>query len=138
MTTMANDLILVTGATGHLGANLVRSLLADREKVRALLLPGTSDEAVKGLPLDLVWGGLRRAGGVRRGCEGVGRGFRAAAQSSTIDGTEAAKRQLFETNVTGTRNLLAGARAAGVQRVVFTGSFSATGHDLDDQSAVVD
>ena len=33
-------LVLVTGASGHLGANLVARLLADGERVRVLLQPG--------------------------------------------------------------------------------------------------
>ena len=58
-----------------------------------------------------------------RGCERV---FHCAA---SIAGTGAGRhRELFETNVLGTRNILRAARKAGVARVVVTGSFSAIGH----------
>ncbi|NOR80830.1 MAG: NAD-dependent epimerase/dehydratase family protein, partial [Methyloprofundus sp.] len=40
---------LVTGATGHLGANLVRALLARGEKVRVLLRKESNNIEVEGL-----------------------------------------------------------------------------------------
>lgn len=41
-------MILVTGATGHLGANLVRHLLASGRAVRVLLRPPHDQGAVAG------------------------------------------------------------------------------------------
>ncbi len=51
-----------------------------------------------------------------------------AAQISTHYGAE---ETIFQNNVLGTRNLLRAAREAGVERVVVSGSFSATGHRTD-------
>ena len=49
----------VTGGTGHVGANLVRSLLADGIAVKALVRPGTETAALEGLALERVEGDLR-------------------------------------------------------------------------------
>ena len=66
------------------------------------------------------------------GCHGV---FHVAALVSTIDGTDAHRRDVYESNVIGTRNVLQAARDADAGKVVVTGSFSAVGYDLDDTSA---
>lgn len=134
--------ILVTGATGHLGANLVHRLVADGHAVRVLCWSGPdtpeSDDALHGLPVDRIHGDLREPATLRAAVDGVGRVFHVAAKVSTIEGTAAHRRGIFETNVVGTRNLLRAARDAGVDRVVVTGSFSAVGHHLDETDAPAD
>ena len=49
---------LVTGATGHLGANLVRELLKRGEKVRVLLRKESSNIEVAGLGVEPAYGNL--------------------------------------------------------------------------------
>ena len=115
---------LVTGATGHLGANLVRQLLKDGHRVRVLLRPGTPTAAVDGLDLERALGDLRDPPSLAAAVEGCARVFHCAARISITAGHE---QEIFETNVLGTRNLLAAAARAGVARVVVTGSFSAVG-----------
>ncbi|MDB4968222.1 MAG: UDP-glucose 4-epimerase [Myxococcales bacterium] len=121
--------ILVTGGAGHLGANLLRRLLADGDAdIRALVRGGDNNEGVEGLGIEVVQGDLRDASSLRAAVAGVDRIFHVAAQISTVEGKE---QELFENNVVGTKNLLAAAREAGVGRVVVTGSFSAVGHRHD-------
>jgi nucleoside-diphosphate-sugar epimerase len=121
--------VLVTGGSGHLGANLVRRLLADgRTELRALARRDDQNAGLEGLDLEIVWGDLRDADAMREACRGVDRVFHCAAQISTVEGKE---HELFANNVVGTKNLLTAAREAGVQRVVVTGSFSAVGHRHD-------
>jgi nucleoside-diphosphate-sugar epimerase len=122
---------LLTGAGGHLGANLVRRLLNDGERVRVLLWDATDDPAVEGLDVEKVYGDLRDPEALRRAVTGVDRIFHTAAKISTLDGEE---QEIFDINVMGTRNLLKAARAAGCGRVVVTGSFSACGHFPDRPS----
>jgi nucleoside-diphosphate-sugar epimerase len=117
---------LVTGATGHLGANLVRRLLADGRAVRVLVRPASSAAAVEGLDVDRSFGDLRDAETVARAVRGCERVYHCAARVSTSDVRAS---ETFECNVTGTRNVLSAARDAKVARVVVTGSFSAIGHD---------
>lgn len=120
--------VLVTGGSGHLGANLVRQLLADGEKVRALARRDHQNAGLEGLDLEVVWGDLRDPEATLRACQGVARVYHCAAQISTVAGRE---QELFANNVLGTKNLLAAAHQAGVERVVVTGSFSAVGHRTD-------
>lgn len=116
---------LVTGATGHLGANLVRRLLSEGHRVRVLLRSGSPTAAVDGLDVERAIGDLRNPASLARAVDGCARVFHCAAMISIVRGGE---QEIFETNVLGTRNLLAAAARAGVARVVVTGSFSAVGH----------
>ena len=126
--------VLVTGATGHLGANLVRRLLQDGRDVRVLVRPGSDPGGVQGLAVERATGDLRDEAALvaaTRGCESV---FHCAALVSTIQGTPAHKREIYESNVIGTKNLLAAAARAEVARVVVSGSFSAVGFDPERPS----
>lgn len=125
---------LVTGATGHLGANLVRRLLAEGEPVRAMLRSGRDNGALDGLDVERVYADLRDARAVSAAMEGCRRAYHTAALVSTIEGDAAHKREVFETNVLGTRHILDAARQHGVEKVVVSGSLSATGHDPDRPS----
>ncbi|MGE0784652.1 MAG: hydroxymethylglutaryl-CoA reductase, degradative [Sandaracinaceae bacterium] len=127
--------VLVTGAAGHLGANLVRRLLADGHAVRVLLRKGSDNSAMDGLDVERFYGDLRDPASLKPAVQGAHSVFHAAANISTVPPTPAIEREVYECNVYGTRNILRAAGDAGVNRVVVTGSFSATGHDLDDPSA---
>ena len=123
--------LLVTGAAGHVGANLVHRLVADGERVRVLLRPEENNESVESLDVERAFGDLRNPSSLReavKGCRGV---FHVASMVSTIDGNAQHQRDIYETNVIGTRHLLRESKAAGVDRFVLTSSFSAVGYDID-------
>ena len=125
---VSDDLALVTGGGGHLGANLVRQLIDSGQPVRALLHSDSERPSVAGLPLQVMVGDLRdrsTAAAVVQGCRHV---YHCAARVSTMPRRRA---ELFGCNVLGTRRLLQAAHTAGVERVVVTSSFSAVGHRSD-------
>ena len=127
--------VFVTGAAGHVGANLVRRLLDDGVKLRVLLREEDNNAAMDGLDVERAWGDIRDLDATRRamdGCQGV---YHVAAKISTIEGNLAHRREIYDCNVIGTRNLLRAAREVEAGRVVVTGSFSAVGYDLDNPSA---
>ena len=51
-------MIVVTGATGHIGNVLVRELLAGGERVRVLVRPGKIPPALAGLDVEMVRGDI--------------------------------------------------------------------------------
>jgi nucleoside-diphosphate-sugar epimerase len=138
--------VFLTGGAGHVGANLLHRLLEDGHTVRVLLRAGDPNDAVDaversvgGAPrVERVFGDLRDAAALQRAVAGCTTVFHVAAKVSTVSGNTAALRELFETNVVGTANLLQAAREAGVRRVVVTGSFSAVGYDVDHPSHPAD
>ena len=125
----AKGTTLVTGATGHLGANLVRRLLDDGEAVRVMLRRGPDNGALAGLEVERVEADLRDAEAVGRAVKGCARVHHCAAMVSTIEGDAAHQRLLYDSNVLGTRHILEAALRHGVDKVVVSGSLSATGYD---------
>jgi nucleoside-diphosphate-sugar epimerase len=121
--------VLLTGASGHLGANLLHRLLADGHEVRVLLRPQSDNSAVEGLDIERVYGDLRDPSAVDLAVKGCRRVFHAAAKVSTIYGNAAHKREIYDSNVLGTRHILSAAKKFEVERTVVTGSFSAVGYD---------
>lgn len=126
--------VLITGASGHLGANLVRRVLADGHEVRAMVQGRADNRGIDGLDVERVEGDLRDRASLERAVKGVARVFHVAAKISTATATPTEQRMLYEINTLGTRDLLRACLEAGVGRVVLTGSFSSTGFDLDDPS----
>jgi nucleoside-diphosphate-sugar epimerase len=130
--------VLVTGATGHVGANVVRRLLADGKEVRVLLEPGANPEAVEGLPVERVTGDITDLASLETAMKGCRQAFHIAAIISTVVATPALERRIYDVNVTGTQNLLRIAKHQGYDRVVVTGSFSANGFDRENPQAPAD
>jgi nucleoside-diphosphate-sugar epimerase len=120
-------MILLTGANGHLGANLVRRLLADGNEVRVLLRRESDNSSLDGLDVDRVFGDLRDPPSLIAATNGIAGIYHCAAQVATISGGE---QQIYANNVLGTRNLLRAALHNRVGRVVVSGSLSAVGHRL--------
>ena len=130
--------VFITGSAGHVGANLVQRLVNDGVRVRVLLRPQDNNEALDNLDVERRYGDIRNLHSTREaieGCQGV---YHVAAKISTIEGNSAHRREVFECNVLGTRNVLQAAREVDAGRVVVTGSFSAIGYDLDNPSAPSD
>lgn len=135
---MSSPLILVTGATGHLGANLVRRLLADGQKLRVLIRTDRDHGALEGLDLEIFTGDLRDPESVARAVEGCQQIYHCAAHVSTIQGDRAHRRSVYDSNVIGTMNLLDAALRSGVEKVVVSGSLSATGYEKGVPSTEAD
>jgi dihydroflavonol-4-reductase len=114
---------LVTGATGLVGNNVVRLLLAAGHDV-AVLARGTSDpRPLADLPVRTIAGDVRDAVAVARACEGVEVVVHAAGHVH-IGWTQRDLHQAI--NVEGTRHVAAAARGAGA-RLVHVSSVNALG-----------
>jgi dolichol-phosphate mannosyltransferase len=107
--------VLVTGAGGFVGANLVRRLLADGRRVVALVRPGGDPWRLAGLDVDVVESDVREAVP-----GGFGLVYHLAAHGAYS--WQEDEQTIHETNVRGTENAL----GAG-DRVVVAGSSSEYG-----------
>lgn len=126
--------VFVTGGSGHVGAHLVRRLLADGQDVRCLVEPGGDRRAFAGLDVELVEGDIRDDKAMVRAIAGCNRVFHVAAKISILSPSANEYKDIFGINVIGTRNVMRAALECGVARAVLTGSFSAVGYDPDDPS----
>jgi dihydroflavonol-4-reductase len=115
-------MILVTGATGHLGNVLVRELLARGDPVRALVLPGEGCSSLEGLAVEKVEGDILDLPLLERAFSGVEIVYHMAGLVSIEKGKEDL---LYRVNVEGTKNVIRAVRAAGVRRLVYTSSIHA-------------
>jgi len=122
----------VTGGTGFIGSSVVRVLRERNVEVRALCRPGSYRANLDGLDVEVSEGDLRDAASLRRGMAGCELVFHVGALYSFW----VRPRQLiYEVNVDGTRAVFEAARAAGVERVVYTSSVAALGLSQDGRPA---
>lgn len=106
---------LVTGAAGFVGQAVVRRLVADGARVRALVLPGDPHaDDLRPLGVEVVAGDVTDADALRSACAGVTRVFHVAA---LVHGWHPWARYRA-VNVGGTQNVARAAHAAGVARLV--------------------
>src|SRR3984893_19585287 len=105
---------LVTGASGFIGWHVARLLIEQGHKVRALVRPSSN---LRELEVERVPGDLRDPGSLERAVAGCSRVFHVAADYRLWAKDPG---DLYRSHVDGTRNLLKAARAAGVERMVYT------------------
>jgi dihydroflavonol-4-reductase len=110
---------LVTGATGFVGAHVVRALLARGRSVRCLVRRESRLSNLDGLPVEIVRGDLRDRLSLDAAVRGTETVYHCAADYRLY-----ARRpgEIYAANVEGTENILAAAGAAGVRRIVHTSS----------------
>jgi dihydroflavonol-4-reductase len=117
-----SDMILVTGATGHIGNVLVRALLARGKTVRALVRPGRVPESLAGLEVEFARGDVLDRDSLRQAVRGAELVYHLAARISLLPGPDPETERV---NLEGTRNLLAVLPGSGVRRLVFASSIYA-------------
>ncbi|MEN9519955.1 MAG: hypothetical protein RLZZ381_2543 [Cyanobacteriota bacterium] len=113
----------VTGGTGFVGANLIRLLLRQGYEVRALVRNQSFLDNLQSLEIEIVTGDLNSSdlSTQMSGCQVL---FHVAAQYSLW---QSDRDLLYRSNVLGTRNILACASQAGIERTVYTSSVAAIG-----------
>ena len=98
-------MILVTGATGHVGKPLIEALIRQGEEVRILILD--RETAPKGV--EAISGDILDIDSVRRATEGVDTIYHLAA---IVDYKPVLEKLMYDVNVNGTRNILDCSKAA--------------------------
>jgi dihydroflavonol-4-reductase len=119
---------LVTGGTGFVGANVVRMLLQRGTEVRALVRPRSDTQNLDQLDVELVAGDLRDRGSLEAALEGCDTVYHVAAMYALWAPNP---KEIYDSNVTGTVNLLEAAGRAGVEKIVYTSSVATIGLPKD-------
>jgi dihydroflavonol-4-reductase len=112
---------LVTGASGFVGWHVAKLLIERGHRVRTLVRGSGS---VPELDVERVAGDLRDRASLDRAAAGCGLVFHVAADYRLWSKDPG---DLYRSNVDGTRNMLSAARAAGVERFVYTSTVGCIG-----------
>ena len=117
--------VLVTGADGFLGNNIVRELLKRGLEVRAFLQEGRTVQTLNQLPIEKSYGDLLNATEVEKAAEGCNYIIHTAANTSIWPLRSEIVRQV---NYNGTLNIINAALKAKVKRLVSIGSANSFGN----------
>lgn len=120
------DRVLVTGATGFIGSAITRALVAEGRTVVALVQPGVDETGLDGLAVERRVADLRDPAAIRGAVGGCRTVFHVAALYRFWAPDP---KSFYAVNVDGTRNVLAAARAADVEQVVYTSTVGTLGLD---------
>lgn len=113
-------IVAVTGASGHIGNCLVRELIKSGARVKVLVHDFENDLA--DLDLEIFHGDILNPESLKPWCAGADVVFHCAAIIS-IDSRNPEK--VYETNVTGTKNVVDAAIASGVKKLIHFSSIDA-------------
>jgi dihydroflavonol-4-reductase len=117
------DLVLVSGANGHLGNNLVRLLIKKGLRVRASVRNIKNIDCLKGLDCEVVQADITDKESFKRALQGVDT-FYAVGAAFKLWAKDPQK-EIYDVNMQGTRNTIEAAAAAGVTKIVYVSSIAA-------------
>ncbi|MGE0646090.1 MAG: hopanoid-associated sugar epimerase [Nitrospira sp.] len=115
---------LVTGATGFVGAAVVRALLNSGVDVRVIARPGSDPSNLRSIQVEQVLGDLRDKTSLREALAGCRHLYHIAAHYALWARDPSI---FYDINVAGTRNLLEAAREVGIERTVYCSTIGAIG-----------
>lgn len=119
--------VVVTGATGHVGGNLIRALLAKDRPVRALI--HVDRKAIEGLDIEIIEGDICNLESLCSAFDGADVVYHLAANISLLMD----EWPLLESvNVIGTRNVVEACLRCGVRRLVHFSSIHALAQESMD------
>lgn len=119
---------LVTGATGFVGNAVARSLVRGGREVRVLARKSSNLQWVRGLGVEVVYGDLRHPKSLDAALEGCDELYHVAAQYTFYNPNP---KEIYDSNVQGTRNILQAALDKNLKRVVYTSTVGAIGIPKD-------
>jgi dihydroflavonol-4-reductase len=121
-------LAVITGASGHLGANLIRALADRRWRVRALVRHDA--RALEGVDVERINGDVLDEESLKRAFTGADMVFHLAAYVSIVKWE---RKEVEAVNITGVQNVVNACLAVGVKRLIHTSSFHALKQEPLDQ-----
>lgn len=123
-----SNLVLVSGANGHLGNNLVRLLLKKGLKVRASVRKIQDKHCFKDLDCEVVAADITDKASFVKALQGV-HTFYAVGAAFKLWAKDPQK-EIYEVNMAGTRNTIEAAVEAGVKRIVYVSSIAALDYTI--------
>ena len=112
---MTTERVLVTGATGFTGGHLCERLARDGYSVRALARHPDNCSKLRAWGVKIVPGDLRDTGSLEKATRGIDVVYHVAA---LFRPENVSRKEMWETNVQGTRNIIDASVKAGVRRFV--------------------
>ncbi len=121
---MAGDRVLVTGASGFVGSAVAHALVEAGYEVRTLVRKTSPRANLAHLDVEVVEGDMCDAESVAHAMRGIRFLFHVAADYRLWAPD---RQQILRTNRDGTRTVMGAARAAGVEKIVYTSSVATLG-----------
>lgn len=118
----------VTGATGFIGASIVRQLLSDGREVRVLVRKASNLNNLKGLDVEIWEGDLLDSASLKQGLKDCDVLYHAAADYRLWTRNP---EEMYRINVGGTTSVLEAALENGIAKVVYTSSVGTLGNPGD-------
>ena len=130
--------VVVTGASGHIGINLVRALVAEKRSVRAMA--HHNHQVLEGLGAEIVRGDVTDAASLTRAFEGTEVVYHQAGVISLLKNEWPLVEKI---NIQGTRNVIEACRRSGVKRLVHFSSIHAINPEprhkaVDENNALIE
>jgi dihydroflavonol-4-reductase len=116
--------VLITGATGFIGNHVTRLCLAQGDEVRVMVMPGEDRSPLNGMDVEFVEGNLLDAASLSRAVKGVAKLYHLAALFAVWTRDPDLH---YKINVDGARAMMQAAKAAELEKIVFTSSVAAIG-----------
>jgi len=116
--------VLITGATGFIGNHVTRLCLERGDEVRVMVMPREDRSPLQGMDVEIVEGNLLDPHSLSRAVQGVQQLYHLAALFAIWTKDPDLH---FKINVDGARFMMELAKAAGVEKIVFTSSVAAIG-----------
>ena len=127
---MSGTPILITGATGYIGARLLVDLIerfGDGVRCRVTVREGSDASYLRNLPVEIVRADMHDPVALNEAVKGAEVVFHCAGM---IAYTQNYRLRLYDTNVLGTRHIVDACIEAGVKRLIATSSIAAVGSSV--------
>jgi len=115
--------VLVTGANGHVGNNLVRALMDENVEIRAGIRNLNNKRILDDLNCEVVHLDFLDPKTLEKSLEGIDVLYQVAAVFKHWSSDD--EKEIVEPNIVGTRNILKAAHKAGVKKIVYVSSVAA-------------
>lgn len=113
--------VLVTGADGLLGTNIVRYLLETGHQVSVFLMKGSASTTLNGLPIQSFYGNILEPSSLNDAFNGQDVVIHVAASTNIYPAKSKIVRKI---NIDGTKNIVAACKQFGLKKMVYIGSGS--------------